>query len=171
LEELAAAGVFRRDLLFRLQGVVLTLPSLRERLHEFPYLVPRLTVMVAREAGLEVPTLAPGLPQALARLPWPGNIRELRHAIERALLRCGKDILKAGHFPELARAAERPRTWEDGTRDYQRGLLLATLRRLGFQATQAAQDLGLTRPALYVVAKRLGLDLVAEREQWEASRR
>ncbi|HNX32552.1 MAG TPA: helix-turn-helix domain-containing protein, partial [Holophaga sp.] len=55
--------------------------------------------------------------------------------------------------------------------DYQRGLLLAALRRQGFQATRAAQDLGLTRPALYVAARRLGLDLVAEREQWKAAQR
>lgn len=171
LDDLAASGQFRRDLLFRLKGFVLTLPALRERRHEFPYLVPRLAAIVAGEAGLEAPVLAPGLAQALARLPWPGNVRELKHALERALLRCGQGVLKAGHFPELAGAAERSSTWEDGTRDYQRGLLLAALRRQGFQATRAAQDLGLTRPALYVAARRLGLDLVAEREHWKAAQR
>ena len=168
LEQLAASGLFRKDLLFRLKGTVLALPSLRERRHEFPYLVPRLVSAVAREAGLTAPALAPGLPQALARLPWPGNVRELRHALARALLRCGDGILKAGHFPELSQAPELPRTWEDGTREFQRRLLLTTLRRLGFQATRTAQDLGLTRPALYTVAKRLGIDLVAERARWEA---
>ncbi|MDR3683224.1 MAG: sigma-54 factor interaction domain-containing protein, partial [Geothrix sp.] len=74
LEELAAGGSFRRDLLFRLQGAVLLLPPLAERRHEFPFLLPRLAVRAAQAAKRPVPALAPGLPQALSRLPWPGNV-------------------------------------------------------------------------------------------------
>jgi two-component system response regulator HydG len=168
LEELVASGVFRRDLLFRLQGSVLRLPSLRERRHEFPYLVPRLLVQIARDAKKECPELAPGVAQALARLPWPGNFRELRHALERALLRCGEGPLKIEHFPELQAPLAQERTWEQATRDFQRRFLLDTLHQHRFKATEAARSLGITRPALYLAAKRIGLDLVKEREQWQS---
>jgi transcriptional regulator with AAA-type ATPase domain len=163
VEELAAAGAFRRDLLFRLQGAVLRLPPLAARRHEFPFLVPRLVVKAAASAKRPVPALAPGLPQALARLAWPGNVRELLHALERALLRCEGGTLRSVHVPELDAPALQTRTWEDATRIFQRRLLLETLQACGFRVAEAAEALGLARPALYATAKRLGVDLVAER--------
>ena len=163
LEELATAGSFRRDLLFRLQGAVLHLPALSERRHEFPFLLPRLTVRAAQAAKRPIPALAPGLPQALSRLPWPGNVRELLHALERAILRCEDGILKPRHFPELDAPLLQSHTWEEATRAFQRRLLLETLQTCGFRIADAAQALGLARPALYATAKRLGVDLLAER--------
>jgi DNA-binding NtrC family response regulator len=162
LEALASAGVFRHDLLYRLQGSVLTLPALSERRHEFPYLIPRMVAQVAAETGAPQPGLQPGLPQALARLAWPGNFRELLHALERALLRCGQAPLEAKHFPELALPEPR-RGWMEATREFQRRLLLETLCRHRFQVAEAARALGLARPALYAAARRLGLDLAQER--------
>ena len=163
LEELAAAGSFRQDLWFRLQGAVLRLPPLSERRHEFPFLLPRLAIRAAQAAKRPVPALAPGLPQALSRLPWPGNVRELLHALERALLRCEDGILKPRHFPELDAPVLQSRTWDEATRAFQRRLLLETLQACGFSVAEAAQTLGLARPALYATAKRLGVDLIAER--------
>ncbi len=171
LDHMVASGGFRRDLHYRLKGVVLDVPPLRERRHEFPFLVPRLLARVAQETGLACPDLAPGLPEALARHPWHGNVRELRHALERALLRRTEGPLKASHFPELTREKTPQRTWEEATQDFQRDLLLATLRGTGFQVSQAAAALGLTRPALYAAAKRLELDLPKERLTWEQSSR
>jgi DNA-binding NtrC family response regulator len=163
LEDLAAAGAFRRDLMFRLQGAVLNLPSLAERRHEFPFLLPRLTVRAANATKRPIPELAPGLSQALSRLPWPGNVRELLHVLERAILRCEDGILKPRHFPELDAPALQSRTWQDATRTFQRRFLLDTLRSCHFRIADAAESLGLARPALYATAKRLGVDLVAER--------
>jgi DNA-binding NtrC family response regulator len=165
LGALAAAGVFRHDLLYRLQGSVLTLPALDDRRHEFPFLVPRLVARVALETGQSAPMLQPGLAQVLARLPWPGNFRELQHAIERAMLRCGPGPLEAGHFPELDPAPEPPQAWHEATREFQRRLLLEALRRHRFQVAETARALGLARPALYAAARRLGLDLAAERNR------
>jgi two-component system response regulator GlrR len=165
LDALAAAGAFRQDLLYRLQGAVLTLPGLAERRHEFPYLVPRLVARVAEESGHPAPPVQAGLAQALARLPWPGNFRQLLHAIERAMLRCGEGPLEAGHFPELRQAPAPQRGWLEATREFQRRLLVETLRRCGFQVAEAARELGLARPALYATARRLGLDLAAERDR------
>lgn len=169
LEELAETGAFRRDLLFRLQGAVLRLPPLSARRHEFPFLVPRLVVKAAQSARRPVPALAPGLPQALARLAWPGNVRELLHALERAILRCEGGVLRAAHLPELEAPALQARTWDDATRAFQRKLLLDTLEACGFRMAEAAQTLGLARPALYATARRLGVDLVKERVEGRAS--
>jgi transcriptional regulator with AAA-type ATPase domain len=166
LETLAETGAFRRDLLFRLEGAVLRLPALSARRHEFPFLLPHLVVRAAESARRPVPALAPGLPQALARRPWPGNVRELLHALERAILRCEDGVLAPRHFPELDQPGLQEGTWDEATRAFQRRFLLETLRNTGFQATEAARALGLARPALYTAAKRLGVDLVAERERW-----
>jgi DNA-binding NtrC family response regulator len=156
LEALVAGGSFRQDLLFRLQGAVVTLPSLGERRHEFPFLVPRLVVRIAREAGLGEVLLEPGLAQALGALPWPGNVRELLHALERGLLRREGATLGAAHFPEL-RTTTPGSTWVEATRRFQRELLLETLQRHRFRFADAARALGLTRPALYATARRLGV--------------
>jgi transcriptional regulator with AAA-type ATPase domain len=163
LEAAAAAGSFRQDLFFRLQGAVLRLPPLAERRHEFPYLIPRLTIRAAEAAKRPVPALAPGLPQALARLPWPGNVRELLHALERAILRCEDGLLKPRHFPELDKPSLQSRTWEEATRAFQRRLLLDTLRANRFSVAETAELLGLARPALYATARRLGVDVISER--------
>ena len=163
LAALAQAGRFRPDLLFRLQGAELRLPSLEERRHEFPYLVPRLAAAVAAEAGLAPPELEPELPGFLAARPWPGNFRQLRHALERALWKSGPDRLGPGHFQDLAELGNPTRTWHDATRSFQRDLLLETLEKNEFSVTAAARCLGLARPALYAAARRLGLDLASIR--------
>ena len=167
LEELAARGAFRHDLLFRLKGTVLSLPSLSERRHELDWLLPRLVAISAQDMRRPAPAIVPGLDRALARLPWPGNFRELRHALERGLLRCGESPLAPAHFPELDQPAFESRAWEEATRAFQRQLLLEALRRHRFRAADAAEALGLARPALYAAAKRLGLDFAAERVAWE----
>nr|WP_320133035.1 sigma-54 dependent transcriptional regulator [uncultured Holophaga sp.] len=168
LEQLSAEGRFRSDLLFRLQGTVIPLPSLEARRHEFPFLVPHLVAQLAQEHGLPCPVLAPGLPRALASRPWPGNFRQLQHALARAILRCGQGPLQPEHFPELLEPLpERPGTWVSATQEFQRRLLLDRLLRNSFQVSETAEDLGLTRPALYAAARRTGLDLVAERIRWE----
>ncbi len=164
LEGLVASGAFRADLWYRLQGSVLRMPSLAARRHELPWLLPRIAAQVATEAHLPLPELAPGLARALAGLPWPGNIRELRHALHRALLRAGPETLAPRHFPELADpSAPASATWEEATHAHQRALLLETLRAHGFRVTDTARALGLARPALYATAKRLGVDLRDER--------
>ncbi len=163
LESLIEQGAFRQDLLFRLKGTVLRMPSLAERRHEFHFLVPRLVAAAAQGLGRHAPLVEAGLPDALARLDWPGNVRELRHALDRALLRCGDELLKPVHFPELESPGPAARQWSEATHAFQRELLLETLRRHGFQAAAAADALGLARPAIYLIARRLGIDLLAER--------
>jgi len=169
LEARVEAGTFRRDLLYRLQGCVLRLPSLAERRHEFAYLIPRLVARQAQAFQRKVPELAPGLVEALAGHPWPGNFRELGHALARALVRAREGSLDIADFPELGGSPAPAETaWSAAQQAFRRRFLLESLQRHGFQVTETARALGLARPALYQAARQAGLDLVAERRRFEA---
>ncbi|WP_306598081.1 sigma 54-interacting transcriptional regulator [Geothrix sp. 21YS21S-2] len=165
LEEMVRTRLYREDLLHRLQGSVLVTPALAERGHEFHYLVPRLVERISLALGRNGPPLEPGLCEALAAQSWPGNVRQLLHCLERALLRCGKGPLGSEHFPELAKAPGIPLPWQEATLAFQRRHLLESLGRRGFHAAETARDLGLSRTALYATARRLGVDLAQERRR------
>ncbi len=163
LADLAAAGSFRWDLLFRLQGAEVCMPSLEARRHEFPFLVPRLVADVATGAGLDPPKLEEGLAHLLADQPWPGNFRQLRHALERGIWRCGSGPLGAGHVLQTPRVPPPCADWRRATRAFQREMLISALARNGHNVTATAAALGLTRPALYASARRLDVVLAEGR--------
>ena len=81
-----AAGRFRSDLYYRLNVVRLRVPPLRERLEDLPVIVEELLRPLSKEMGRPVPRLSPRALKKLESSPWPGNIRELRNVLERALL-------------------------------------------------------------------------------------
>jgi len=105
LEKMLAEGRFREDLYFRLNVFPIAIPPLRDRRADIPALVQHFMMKKGREMGLvEVPSLAPGAIDKLMGYSWPGNIRELQNAVERAL------ILKKGNlivFDGLGEAAGR----------------------------------------------------------------
>src|SRR4029078_2414754 len=86
LEAEVERGIFRRDLYFRLTGISLRTPPLRERRSEIRPLAETFLRQVCLELGRPEPRLSPALVTALQRRTWPGNIRELRNVIERAVL-------------------------------------------------------------------------------------
>jgi DNA-binding NtrC family response regulator len=94
-------GRFRRDLFFRLNGISLTIPPLRERAGEIPELVRTFLTEASREAGdEEAPRVTSGSMRMLLDHAWPGNIRELKNTIERALVLCdGPEILPEHLLP------------------------------------------------------------------------
>jgi two-component system response regulator AtoC len=97
LEAEIERGVFRRDLYFRLAGVTLSVPPLRERLGEVPGLVDAFLQQVARKTGRHY-EIAPAAMERLSTYTWPGNIRELRNVIERAAL-LANDVIHPEHLP------------------------------------------------------------------------
>jgi transcriptional regulator with GAF, ATPase, and Fis domain len=87
LENLVADGHFREDLYFRLQVFPIVIPPVRERKADIPVLVQHFMVRKAKEMGFHrIPTLAPGAMERLIAYHWPGNVREIENAIERALI-------------------------------------------------------------------------------------
>ncbi len=100
LEAEVARGTFRQDLFFRLNGITLVIPTLRERVSEILPLARDFIAGAARRNGSEhIPELTPGAISLLLRHTWPGNIRELRNVIERAVLLCGDGNIGPEHLP------------------------------------------------------------------------
>ncbi|MEN9419721.1 MAG: hypothetical protein RI988_3342 [Pseudomonadota bacterium] len=106
LEAMVARGDFRADLYYRLNVLPIRLPALRERLQDLEALVEALVEDIARRTGLPARSLSPEALELLARQPWPGNIRELRNALEQAILMTDDLVLGPDHFGRLARAVD-----------------------------------------------------------------
>jgi two-component system, NtrC family, response regulator AlgB len=100
------AGKFREDLLYRLNVVEVKVPSLRERREDILPLASHFLAFFARALGRSLPELSPAAAQALTDYEWPGNIRELRNCIERALILWPSPRLEPQAFPERIAGAK-----------------------------------------------------------------
>lgn len=157
LAEDAVAGRFRQDLLFRLNTVEIHLPPLRERREDIPALAAHFLSQHAQRyrkclAGLE--------PAALALLeshPWPGNIRELDHAIERAALMAEGQRIQPVDLGIGSGADPAARLEDMGLEEVERFLLKKSLARFEGNARRAAEALGLSRSAFYRRLEKHGL--------------
>jgi DNA-binding NtrC family response regulator len=98
LEADIATGAFRRDLYFRLGGVTIEIPPLRDRVDEIDGLVEAFVARAATSADRRAPEVGEGARVALRSHSWPGNVRELRNTIERAVLLCGAGPLDVEHL-------------------------------------------------------------------------
>jgi DNA-binding NtrC family response regulator len=99
LEAEVGRGAFRQDLFFRLNGITLTIPPLRDRRSEIPYLAGIFIRRICRELGRPEPHLPTPILQILEQYAWPGNIRELKNMIERAVLLCDGPAIGLDHLP------------------------------------------------------------------------
>ena len=99
LELEIARGHFRQDLYYRLNGVSIFVPPLRERVNEIRPLAEEFAADCARQAGRAPPKLSLNALRALERYAWPGNVRELRNVMERAVMLSGSDFIDLVHLP------------------------------------------------------------------------
>jgi DNA-binding NtrC family response regulator len=170
LEEMVKARTFREDLFFRLNVFPITLPPLRDR----PGDVPRLAEHVLRRHGAPSDKLTPAAARALECYPFPGNVRELEHTIERALILAGPDPVTPEHLsfahPEsLTQASWVPRIPPEGLslESLERELILQALERAAGNKSAAARLLGLTRRTLYSRMEKHGLRTPGELDEGE----
>jgi two-component system, NtrC family, response regulator AtoC len=155
LEEACARGEFRPDLFFRLNGVPLLIPPLRERPHEIEPLALKFIQQYSRAQGVPAPTLKPEALEALRRHPWPGNIRELRNVMERAVVLSRSGVIGTEHLPaDRARVtfvSASPRSAPTGVpagESDQRDQIAAALQACGGNQSRAAKMLGISRRTL-----------------------
>ena len=161
LEEEVSHEKFREDLFYRLQVMPIALPPLRERPGDIPLLASYYVDLFNREFKRRVLGVSPDALKMLEQYQWPGNIRELRNAIERAMLLVEHEWLEPGDFTTLTRSvtpAEFKLPAEGITLDeVERQLLVQALERSGGNQTQAGQLLGLNRDQVRYRVEKFGL--------------
>ncbi len=164
LEQMVAAGSFRQDLFFRLSVVPLHLPPLRERTMDIPALAEHFLNRFSHKNRKDIRSIQADAMEALLAYQWPGNIRELENAIERAVILCLEEKIALQHLPQQVRQAfadttERPFAIRPGLtlKDMEKELILSTLRQTGENRTKAAEILGITRQTLQNKLKEYGL--------------
>jgi DNA-binding NtrC family response regulator len=152
---------FRQDLLFRLNTVEIDLPPLRERREDIPALVDHYLAHYADRYKRQRPELTLAATSALVAHDWAGNVRALRHAVERAVILAGEGPLDVDAFPLTPSATPRM-TAEPVATDFnldrvERRLVEEALRKHGYNISAAAHELGVSRAALYRRMEKHGL--------------
>jgi DNA-binding NtrC family response regulator len=149
LSEEVAAGRFREDLLYRLNTVEVHLPPLRERREDIPHLAQLFLQRLVDRGATQARRFSSDALDALTRHPWRGNVRELEHTVERAVLLAPAEEIGADDLL-LAAPAQGPALLERMTLDEaERHLIQRALTRCTGNVTEAARELGLSRSALY----------------------
>ncbi|MBI3270556.1 MAG: sigma 54-interacting transcriptional regulator [Planctomycetes bacterium] len=184
LETRIREGKFREDLYYRLAVVPIQLPPLRERRSDIPLLAEHYLRKFAQENGRTAPTLSPELLKKLEGWSWPGNIRELRNVMERALVLCEKSSIDAddlpmnirgGHVPALpggggahgagvgsgapAAVSDADMSLSAAVERVERELIQRALDRARGKKIEAARLLQISRPTLDKKLKEYGLEI------------
>lgn len=167
LPTMVQRGEFREDLYYRLSGVTVTIPPLRDRPSEIVPLALHFLARAARTMNRPPCRLDPDAAAALLAHPWPGNVRELRNVITRAAALCSETTLRQEHLsfgtkplprliavphtddgPSSTRIVEGPASVRCEVRAFERERIIAALRRTGGNQTEAAKLLGVSRRTL-----------------------
>jgi transcriptional regulator with PAS, ATPase and Fis domain len=156
-----AAGRFRQDLFFRLNGITLQIPALRERTDEIEPLARRFLAEASARARRAVPALSDDAVAALRAHPWPGNVRELKNTIERGLLLAEQgDVVDVDHLGLTAATASSASPASSstssavssglarGSDDAERARIVHALHEAAGNQTRAAELLGISRRTL-----------------------
>jgi len=149
LQEEVSSSRFREDLLFRLNTIELQLPPLRERREDIAPLAMHFLRRHATRYRKQLGGFDPSAMQVLLDHPWPGNIRELDHAIERAVLLAQGDLVRGVDLGLRANTSAAPRLEDLTLEEVEKLLIQKALGRYEGNVSQAAKALGLSRSALY----------------------
>jgi DNA-binding NtrC family response regulator len=158
LEAAIREGRFRQDLFYRLNVIEIHVPPLRERLEDVPLLARHFIEQLSLELGKEVVGISDAAVRALMAHDWPGNVRQLENAIERAIVNSHEGVLSEADFAFLTRpssAATDPLSLGSMTLDeIERRAIVATLRKTQGNVKEAAAVLGIDRSTFYEKLKR-----------------
>ncbi len=169
LQERVVSGTFREDLYYRINVVELRIPPLRERQEDILPLARSLLAEIAAVSGRAPPILTPAAEHALKAYPWPGNIRELKNALERAsLMSDGRsishDILFDRPAPQLSGQQDVASSLRDYLNECERDFIVRALDARQWQIQTCADSLGISRKNLWEKMRKLGIDKEAAAE-------
>jgi two-component system, NtrC family, response regulator HydG len=146
LNEEVLAGRFRQDLYYRLRVIELHVPPLRERVEDILPLARVFLAEMAHRMGRKVTGFTPPAADQLIRYEWPGNVREVQNAVERAVALCSGSRVDVDDLPEelrLAMPRPRPTGRTRPLEDVEREYILAAVENAGGNRTRAASELGI----------------------------
>lgn len=162
LQEAAAEGKFREDLLYRLQIVPIVMPPLRDRPEDIPLLVGTFLEHFTAKHKRRRKTLSPEAMRLCQRFPWPGNVRQLRNLTERLVITCRDAVIDVPDLPDFIREHDRnsPTFMVSAgatLAEVEQQLIRQTLLHVTSNREEAAKALGISRRALQYKLKQYGL--------------
>jgi len=159
-EQLGDPAKFREDLLFRLNTIEIHLAPLRERRDDIPSILDHYLALYSRKYSKPARKLPPEVLHVLQQHDWPGNVRALRHAAERAVIMADGDCFSVADFPLQSRSSA-PAVPVVGAslnlEQFEKQMIERALRMHHFNISLAASELGLSRGALYRRMEKYGL--------------
>lgn len=156
LQEMVANGIFREDLLYRINTIHIEIPPLRKRGNDILLLAEFFLRRYEQKYGKKSLILPPDTQERLLEYPWPGNVRELQHAIEKAVIMCETDTLRPTDFffkTITSTVDNNMNTLEEMEKE----MILKAIERNEGNVSTIATQLGITRQTLYNKMKKFGL--------------
>lgn len=160
LHDMVQSRQFRQDLLYRINTIELKLPALRERIEDIVPLAEHYISLYKKKYSRNIIGMSAELIKKMQRYTWKGNVRELQHAIERAVILAEDKMLREQDFSWADLPADSQNVELEGNyqlEEMEKMLIIKQLKRCNGNITEAAKELGLTRQALYRRIEKYGL--------------
>ena len=159
VHDMVAENTFRQDLLYRINTVEITIPPLRERVKDIPLLAEHFMQMYAGKYRKSISNIDKSAIEILQHYNWPGNIRELQHAIERAIIMCENELLTHDDFLFLTLNTTHEETLplNFNLEEIEKNVIQKAINKHSGNISKAAKELGLTRASLYRRLEKHGL--------------
>lgn len=162
LYDMVKENRFRQDLLYRINTIEIEIPSLRDRMEDIPLLANHFLKQYATRYDKKITKLSEGALSRMNKHPWPGNIRELQHSIERAVILSNATVLQPEDFNFSLNAGKESEAGglsldQFNLDEVEKLLIRKVLKKYNGNITQAAAELGLTRSSLYRRLEKHGL--------------
>jgi len=169
LLQLVSEGKFREDLYFRLKGVIIHLPPLRDRKEDIPFLIEKFVPRFTIELGLPPKIFDPSAVKAMIDYDWPGNVRQLLDTVESLISLSDSDVIFSEdvtvHLEQpSAKSGEENPTLPSRMKAYERTIIVAALIESRFNVTAAAKSLGVDRSNLQKKIKSHAIDMDSLRD-------
>jgi two-component system, NtrC family, response regulator HydG len=157
LTKMVQEGTFRQDLLYRINTVEINVPPLGDRVEDIPLLAQHYLNYYAKKYHKQVTTIAAEAMDKLKRYAWPGNIRELQHSIERAVIMTDSGTLQETDFLLSRSLTSGPSSNTLNLDEVEKAAIAKALQMHNGNISKAADELGLTRASLYRRMEKYGL--------------
>ena len=165
LKEAVASGTFREDLYYRINIVPIVIPPLRERREDIPYFIKNFLNLFIQKFGKPQMTISEPAYNALLSYDYPGNVRELKHALERAVILCNDGVIQIRHLPDeiattlsMSPCSKEDMTLDESLRCFEKQKIINALLETGGKKIEAANKLGISRKVLWKKLKEYNLE-------------